>query len=276
MLKKIKELSFGIIKTLKGKTKHQPLKNDSGNDGITTSKKNFDLRGVFSRMPLDNGNVVRKEDYLLRLYSLVIVGLLSVVILLCIIINTILPLQKIQPVFLSTTSSDNQVYWVEPLEKKEKAFRLITESLVHQYIEARESIDLQTEQERFDYVRWLSNFTVVDEFNSSFDKDDKKKTENEAVKRAKLYKLSRGVKITVIDFLSDNQLQADFDIFEYKRANGEIVSKTEARATIKIIYEPEKVNAKNRYMNPLGLKVVDYSISVKNMQEFIILKEEKK
>ncbi len=276
MLKKIKELSFGIIKTLKGKTKHQPLKNDSGNDGITTSKKNFDLRGVFSRMPLDNGNVVRKEDYLLRLYSLVIVGLLSVVILLCIIINTILPLQKIQPVFLSTTSSDNQVYWVEPLEKKEKAFRLITESLVHQYIEARESIDLQTEQERFDYVRWLSNFTVVDEFNSSFDKDDKKKTENEAVKRGKLYKLSRGVKITVIDFLSDNQLQADFDIFEYKRATGEIVSKTEARATITIIYEPEKVNAKNRYMNPLGLKVVDYSISVKNVQEFIILKEEKK
>lgn len=274
MLDKIKTFIPGILKS---KSKEQSLKNNTGNDEIKTSKKNFDLRGVFSFMPLDNENIVRKEEYLLRLLSLVIGGLLAIVILLCIIINAILPLQKIQPVFLSTTSAENQVYWVEPLEKKEKAFRLITESLIHQYIEARESIDLQTEQERFDYVRWLSNFNVAEEFNSNFDKDDKKKVESESVKRAKLYRLSRGIKVIVIDFLSDNQLQADFDIYEYKRATGEIVSKTEARATIKIIYEPEKVNAKNRYMNPLGLKVVDYSLAIKKpIEEFIILKEAKK
>ncbi|MDR0483927.1 MAG: type IV secretion system protein [Alphaproteobacteria bacterium] len=272
MFSKIKEFIFKITMFFKGIKNHIPLKNNNGNDKITTSKKNFDLRGVFSFLPLDNGNIVRKEEYLLRLSSLMIVGLLAIVILLCIIIKTILPLQKIEPVFLSTSSSDNQVYWVEPLEKKEKAFRLITESLITQYIEARESIDLQTEQERYEYVRWLSNLNVVEEFDSSFDKDKK---ENEAMKRAKLFRLSKGVKITVIDFLSDNQLQADFDIYEYKRATGEIVSKKEARATIKIIYEPEKVDAKNRYMNPLGLRVVDYSIAIKHLEEFIILREQK-
>lgn len=276
MLNKIKHFINSIFSTFpkffKKKNTHI-LKNNSGNDDIKTSKNNLDFRGVFNFRPLDNGNIVRKEEYLLRLSSLINIGLLAIVILLCIIIKTILPLQKIEPVFLSTTNADNQVYWVEPLDKKEKAFRLITESLIRQYIEARESIDLQTEEERFGYVRWLSNFNVKEEFNSDFDKDKK---ENEAIKRAKLFKLSKGVNVVVVDFLSDTQLQADFEIYEYKRSTGEIVSKKEARATIKIIYEPEKVEAKNRFMNPLGLRVVDYSLAIKTIQEFIILKEQKK
>ncbi len=237
---------------------------------ITTTKNNFDFRGVFSLQPLHlNKNDYRKEDFLIRILGVTVCFLMVVVVLLTITLFTLLPLQKIQPLFLSVASESKQVYFVEPLEKKTKAFRLVTESLIHQYIEARESIDLITEKERYGFVFYLSSPLVFNEFKEEYNEENKQSPIN----KAKKYKLSRGVQIEFISFLNDEQLQVDFTLYEYKKQTGDIVSKANMRATIKIAYKTNKIQAREKYMNPLGLRVLDYSLATKNKQDFIILKE---
>ncbi len=268
-MKQVKQLLTKLISFLKNiATRKKEQEN------LNTSKENFDFRGVFSLKPLHvNKDDYRKEDFLIRLSGVVICALIIVIVLLALTLKTLLPLQKIQPVFLSVASADKQVYFVEPLEKKTRAFRTVTESLIHQYIEARESIDLISEEPRYQFVSYLSSPAVYSVFKDAFDED---KNNNSPLKRARKHKLSRGVQVEVISFLNDEQLQVDFTLYEYQKSTGEIVSKSDMRATLKITYSEEKIEAKEKYMNPLGLRVLDYSLATKNRQEFIVLKEESK
>ncbi len=244
------------------------------NQDLKTSKSNFDFRGVFSLRPLSlNKDDYRKEDFLIRILGVAVCSLTIVVVLLALTLKTLLPLQKIQPVFLSVASEDKQVYFVEPLEKKTRAFRTVTESLIHQYIEARESIDLITEEPRYQFVSYLSSLFVYKEFQDEYDIE---KNDNSPLVRAKRQRLSRGVQVEVVSFLSDELLQVDFALYDYQKATGNIVSKSNMRATLKITYSEEKIEAKEKFMNPLGLRVLDYSLATKSKQDFIVLKEEGK
>lgn len=266
-MSKVKIFFKALFKSAPKKTKTE------AKDQINTSKEQFDLRGAFNLRPLDSGNKVRKEEFMLRLLALIVGGLFSTVIILALALKTLIPLHKVEPMFLSVASQDKQIYRVEPLDKTTKAFRVVTESLIYKYIEDRESIDWQTDNERYQYIQWMSGDTVKQEYSDEFSKSNEK--EDAPWVRSRAFNLSRGVKILGIDFLSDNKLQADFNLFEYRRGTGQIVTKATMRATITIEYDPERVTAKDKYMNPLGLKVTDYSLATRDLKEFIVLRKNK-
>lgn len=230
---------------------------------------NYKSTKLFSLKTVSTG-VVRQEQFVIRFFAILIMLLTAVIIALAILIISLFPLKTYKVMFLSTKSKEEQIYQVEPLTVNTKAFDLVTESLVKQYVISRESIDFQTDRPRVEFVYWLSTEQVGQDFRNIMDKDINPES---PMKRLKDYNLKRGVKVIVVNFLKKDQLQVDFNVYEYIRNTGQIATKTEMRAIVSIKYVASKIKASDEYMNPLGLQVTDYSLAEIDKKEFIVLKK---
>jgi type IV secretion system protein VirB8 len=164
------------------------------------------------------------------------------------------PLKEVVPMVLTVTDRANQIVRVEPFELKTRGFELFVQALLKSYVEKRETIDLHSEVPRWQEVNWLSSDEVWLVFKHLMEKSNKESP----FERYKREGVTRSVHVKNVSRVAEHVYRVEWDSADAHltepRGQGNWVS------TISIAFEEKAVSYEDRYMNPIGLQVVGYSV----------------
>ncbi len=205
----------------------------------------------------DTGHPYRVQMWMNRLLSVLCAIFGLAVIAEAGVIWTLFPLKEVQPMLLVGGSKDDQVWRVEPFEVGARGWDLIAEKLVEDYVIKRETIDLQTEVERWQHVAWMSADPVFAEFRKFMGRENPESP----FERAKKEHLTRTVNVQVVSMLNASQFQVEFERVDFR--NGEEIDRKHIVATLTVEFQEQNVRREDRYMNPTGLTVVAYGLAEK-------------
>jgi type IV secretion system protein VirB8 len=162
------------------------------------------------------------------------------------------------PMILTVSDQSNQIVRVEPFELKTKGFELFVQSLLRGYVEKREAIDLHTEVQRWQEVNWLSSDDVWLTFKHLMEKANK----DSPFEHYKAEGVTRSVHVKVVSKVAEHVYQVEWDSADAQltqpRGRGNWVS------TLTVAFTEKAASYEDRYMNPIGLQVVGYSVDRKD------------
>lgn len=207
---------------------------------------------------IETGHAYRAFAWTSRL---LVFGFFSSVLLnivFAILFINLFPLKSTEPLLLMVSPKSDQVVRVESFESTSKGFDLMTEVMCQDYVKLRETIDLQTEAQRWERVYWMSSGPVFDIFKNLMNKDG-----NGAFEKRQQSNVTRSIIILSASTLSDDPriLQVEWQSIDSQ--NGAEIDRKTWISTLTIQYDPTEVRFEDRYMNPLGFMVTAYGVSEK-------------
>lgn len=224
----------------------------------------FGKQKFSSSMPLegkyqnfDMGQSYRLQMWTSRVLLVLLVISSLVIIFLALALKSVLPLKEIQPFFIETKDQADQIVKVQAFEGDLKGAELLSEKMARKYLLKRETIDLQTEEERYEQVELFSNRFVFSEFKSLIE------SKNSFLKKAQQDRLTRSILIKHVSWISRTKKQIQIEYEMVDRNLDTIFDRRLMVATLSFTYDPLKVNWKERYINPVGFRVVDYTTVIK-------------
>src|SRR3546814_296462 len=152
----------------------------------------------------DTGHGYRVQMWMNRLLATLCAVFGLAVVAQSAVIWTLFPLKEIQPMLLVGGSKDDQVWRVEPFEVGARGWDLISEKMVEDYVIKRETIDLQTEIDRWQQVAWMSSEPVFTEFHKFMGRENPESP----FERAKKERLTRHITVSVVSMLNAQQSPA--------------------------------------------------------------------
>ena len=204
----------------------------------------------------------RRYLWIARTFALVsVVSLLSTLILL-VALFSLMPVMRVQPFYLTTLNKEQQVVQVVKPKLADVDMKLLTESLVRQYVLSRFTVGSNiAEMER----RWgldgivnqMSDQTVFEEFvNVALG----------LLKQARQEGLIRSIRIQNVRFVRTETESkkmvwiAEIEATSMKHGNSE-PAKSNWEIQMRVYYEPRKTGVlwEKRLQNPLGFKVDRFS-----------------
>lgn len=203
---------------------------------------------------LDTGHAYRVQKWTNRVLAVAVVFLSLVTMALAAVVVTLFPLKEVQPMLLTLSDRTEQVVRIEPLQVGAESWRLISEKMAREYVVKRETIDLQTEVERWQQVAFLSSVSVWQEFEGLMGRHNS----SSPFERAKRERLTRAINIISASMLNARQLQVEFERIDYRAGQEE--GRSQWVATMTIGFLPREVKYDQRYMNPVGFTVLAYGI----------------
>lgn len=206
---------------------------------------------------LDTGQVYRVLTWVSRLLGIGFLMSIFMNIMAVILILNLFPLKQVVPFFITLTPKSDQVVKVEPLDIETQGSDIMTEALAKNYVKLRESIDFQTEKNRWHQVYGFSSTEIFEEFKKLM---DPKEGILEIRKTKKIY---RDVLILAVSTLSKNPriVQVEWQSKDYQEG-GEVYKRNWV-STLSIAYNSQKVRFEDRHLNPLGFTVIAYGVSEK-------------
>lgn len=206
---------------------------------------------------LDTGHAFRVQKWTSRVLAIVcaveafaLVGMGGAML-------SLFPLKEVQPMLLIGGSRDDRVWRVEPFEVGTRGWDLIAQKMAENYIVKRETIDLQTEVERWQEVAWLSSDDVFREFKEWMSGT----SPNSPFEMARKKRLTRTAVPQVTTQLNDHQIQVEFLRRDFQ--HGEEISRKVIVATLTFDFVEQAVATEDRYLNPTGWQVVAYGLAEK-------------
>lgn len=162
--------------------------------------------------------------------------------------------KEIVPMMVSFDDSKDKFIRINPISPSMPGVEILTEKLVGEYVKIREEIVLNEEEMRYRFNEYIQSRTSPDEFKKFYRAKAgtyKEFLENEVV---------REVDIEDVD-LSPNKryYQIDFSTTDYDLTRTPI-GKDQWRAFLTVRYIPKNVAYNERFVNPLGFEVVQYSV----------------
>lgn len=208
---------------------------------------------------VDLGQSYRMQMWTSRILLVTCIGLLGTNIFLAVCIMFLVPLKEIQPMFLTTSDKAEQVVRVEPFKVTMPSHRLLSEKMARKYLMKRETVDLQTEDQRYRQVQLLSSPEVFKDFKDFVEVD------KSFLKKAKEQNLTRSIVIKSISWISDDKLYIEYEAIDARF--GVEIDKRSMIATMTFTYNPLSVTLEDTYLNPVGWIVSHYSLTVKKEGE---------
>lgn len=172
----------------------------------------------------------------------------------------ILPLKEIRPMLIGISDESQQVVRIEPLKDNLKGINLLIEKLLMHYVKQRETIDGITESERFGEVANMTSTKLWNEF-WNFMKSDNPKSPLKAFFDSYLRREVHVKRCLSLQATAKNTYRIEWTSID--RRHGEEVKRQDWITTLAITFEPQNVKVEDRYMNPLGLTVMHYTVSKK-------------
>ncbi|MBS0184783.1 MAG: type IV secretion system protein [Proteobacteria bacterium] len=208
---------------------------------------------------IETGHVYRMLIWVARFLGFGFLMSLFINIVCAVLMINLFPLKTIVPFFITLMPKSEQIVKIEPIEDQEEGFDVMTESLARNYVRLRETLDFQTEADRWKQVFWFSSFEIFENFKALMNKDQGGIYESR--KEKKLY---RDVILLSVSTLSKNPriVQVEWQGKDYQEG-GEIYKKNWV-STLSITYISQNVKFEDRYMNPLGFIVTAYGVSEKS------------
>ena len=205
--------------------------------------------------------VNKSEEYhrmfvLLKVSQGIIVVLTVVVIALIILIASLFPLKKNIPFFVELRDKTQQVVRVEPIEANTKGEEILKIQYIKNYVIDRETIDLQTDSQRWEKLDYFHTEDVRSEFVRLTTTDN----QDSPLVRFSSRKITREVKIISCHDLAPeapNTYRLEWKSYDRNLA-GEIIQVQENISKLTIDLYEQIVTEEDKEINPIGIYVVSY------------------
>jgi len=203
----------------------------------------------------------RRLAWMLRLVSMICIGLFMVVLVLVSAISELVPLQKVQMGLVRIEERDGRAVPVDPaslvrvlpITRETPGFDLMMEAFVRRYARVLLEIDGVSQGER------------MREANIHSDTDWWKRfmTERKAeIDKAIDSGLTRSIVVESADRISmrDNVGKYAVDFVQIDKRGGKEVETRKVRAYLAVTSRPHTVRESEKFENPLGLRVLDVAL----------------
>ena len=169
-------------------------------------------------------------------------------------ISNILPLYRVEPYLLTLSSKENQVYRLIPYSRNMEAEKSITETFVREYVLLRTTLLSDPEEME---ARWQNGGDLQEMSSSIVYQDFLKNTGRKLMQRMKQDGLTSSVKILTVNEIEEGTWQVEYNV-DYYLPSSYKPKTIRYRASLKIQYQPRRVQYKERLKNPVGFKVISY------------------
>jgi len=167
------------------------------------------------------------------------------------------PLKEIQPMFLNVTDKANQIVKIEPIERSIQGFQLLQEKLARHYVILRETFDLITEAQRYKELEKFSSSELWEAFWSLMNPEHT----DSPIRKRQDKKITRSVVIQSCVSLAPEApqtFQIEWESIDLQ--DGQETGRGQWISTLSVDFEPQETSFEDQYLNPIGFKVVRYSI----------------
>lgn len=171
-------------------------------------------------------------------------------------ISNILPLYRVEPYLLTMSNKEEQVYRIEPYSRDMEAKKSITETFIRQYILLRTTLLPDIEEME---SRWQEGGDLQEMSSPMIYQDFIKNTGTKLMQRMKQDGLTSSVKIITVNEIEEAVWQVEYSV-DYYLPSSYTPKTMRYRASMRVQYVPQRVQFKERLKNPVGFKVVSYSI----------------
>jgi len=210
---------------------------------------------TWSAPTVDTGQGYRVAWWMAWLFAVYSVVSTLAVITLGLLVVKLSAVHEIVKMILTVGPKADQIARVAPYEIRTKGFGLFVETLLKGYVQKRETIDLHTEVPRWQEVNWMSSDDVWNTFKQLMEKSNK----DSPFERYKREGVTRAVHVSVVAEVSPNVYRAEWDSEDSRltepRGRGHWIS------TMTVAFREKAVKLEDRYMNPIGLQVIGYSVA---------------
>lgn len=190
-----------------------------------------------------------------KLLKTIVIALSIVIITLVVAIILMFPLKKTEYVLYEFSSSGQTFYRIEDASKVTNRSLKLLRMIARNYINKRETIDRLTELERFKTIKELSSAKVFDDFELSYTKVNKaigdKGKRRIVIELDNPFNNNWNSRVHIVDF-------ATIDEIDNKKI------KQYWKAVISYRFNEQKIRVDDLVQNPLGVEVIDYSITKRN------------
>jgi type IV secretion system protein VirB8 len=226
----------------------------------------------------DQPSQMRAVERTLRAVTLVAVisGLLNVAQIMLLI--TLFPLQKVVPFMVTFRDKQDQVVKIEPLQADDQTMRYATEDSIRQYVTERHKVtpDYAIMNAQWGPKSHIAAQTTIDAYQKF------RATSDNELKQLVSQNYTRNVQINSVTLLQDGTWQVDFTTVDHSAGQAipaptagsfsagdpnaaGLVQPGESRqnwvASLRVEFQPQRVQFNQRLLNPLGFTVTDYSVT---------------
>lgn len=198
----------------------------------------------------------RRYLWIARAFAIGMFLSLCLNVVLGIAVNALSPLIRVEPMLVTFKDHSEQLVKIEPFERGTSGFELMTESLVRDYVLSRHEIVLDEGELR---RRWGGRGMVA---HRSSPEEYARFVAETAPKYDEIRqrRLMRTVAVHRVSKIAEGYWQVEFATEDFI---GGVTKIGEQRwvASLTIGYVPREVSWEDRYMNPLGFIVTEYSIA---------------
>ena len=207
----------------------------------------------------DTGSESRRLAWALRTVSVVCVLEAFALAALAFGVAALMPLKTVQPMLLLADDRNNQIIEVSPFKASADGFRLMTEVLVRKFVSITHTVvdNAAAMQEQWGEI--LYNMSSTEVFELLRD------TFAEPANALLRDNVARGVEIDGDPRLIDAQGEQLFYQIAFRTIDSRLTEVVRTRrwvATLIVEFMPAEVRYEDRYINPLGFRVVGYSVAV--------------
>lgn len=206
------------------------------------------------------GNGHRRE----RMTNRVLVVVCGVTMLIAMVeglaIVELLPLYKVVPVFVQFSDKSDQVVRIEPPTGRIPSIAILTEANVRDYVKQRNEIspDANETIDRWGgKIRIMSSESVYNTFMAET------KPVYEEIRAGNF---TRQIEIKSVLRTTPGYYQVEFVAYDHKQGTGlsdANDTKSSWIAQMRVSYESKQVSLDQRFLNPLGFTITEYSVAKK-------------
>lgn len=189
-----------------------------------------------------------------RAFAIGLYASLLVNFVLALALYTAWNVKEVIPMMVRFDTEDRQIVRIEPFDRTMPGFQAMTEVLVKEYVTMREEIIANSEAMQTRYTTIVSRTTndIVPQYD---------RTQRPLIVNYLQSGLTREVVVESVRLPAGGKFfQVDFKTID-RDNTGAIIANGENNwiAYVSVRYNPQTVEAKDRYMNPLGFTVMQYS-----------------
>ncbi len=211
-------------------------------------------------MVVDIGHDYRSLQWVTRVLSIACVVLFCTNISTALLLWGLFPLKQIQPMLLTVHEKSDQVVHVQPIDINQSGINLLMETLARQYVVWRETIDHQSEEDRWQKLIWFTS----DKLYQSFYDLMKPENPDSPLEKFKKDRVTRSVTLLSVTHLAPsapNVWQVEWVSIDTR--DGEEIGRNVWVSTLTATCEEKSMGFDDRYINPIGFTVSHYTLMKK-------------
>lgn len=176
------------------------------------------------------------------------------IILVFTIFNVMLPLKRVEPFLVTFSQKDDQVVHIQPLNVRVNGIDVLIEAMAREFVRVREEILTDQEEMQRRWIDYLKTRMTEDDYRAFLSRVDA--SFQELVEKG----ISRKVEIDRVIRRSANHLEVYYKTLDQDRSGRTLLTSSWV-ARLRIGFQNQQVSDAEKYNNPLGFMVYDYSVS---------------